>query len=378
MALPITIPFTFGNATTTQSLSSLDTNFTTITNSVNGLTNGASQINVASISATGTANATTYLRGDGAWATISGGGSGTVTSINANSSIGFTFTGGPVTSSGTLTLSGPTPGTLGNVLTSNGTAWVSQASAAAGTANVITYNSSSTWTKATDVPAGCTMALIEVWAGGGGGARYTGGSQSGGGGGGGYTSITVPISSLSATETVTVGAGGLGATATGVGGLGGTTSFGTSPYITAYGGGGGNNSATAAASKTDLGITSVVSGGGGTTFSNKYNGVTGYFDGTGFAFPLPALTYGGNGAGYTTINGQPQVIAGSSTYGGGGGGGLTGAFLVAGTSTFGGNGGTGAATPTAGTQPGGGGGASSSANVNGAAGGAGRVKVTMW
>jgi len=133
MALPITIPFTFGNATTTQSLSSLDTNFTTITNSVNGLTNGASQINVASISATGTANATTYLRGDGAWATVSGGGgSGTVTSINANSTIGFTFTGGPVTTSGTLTLSGPTPGTSGNVLTSNGTAWVSQVNSGSG------------------------------------------------------------------------------------------------------------------------------------------------------------------------------------------------------------------------------------------------------
>lgn len=131
MALPITVPFTFGNATTTQSLSSLDTNFTTITNSVNGLTNGASQINVASISATGTANSTTYLRGDGAWATISGGGSGTVTSINANSTIGFTFTGGPITSSGTLTLSGPTPGASGNVLTSNGTAWISQVSSGA-------------------------------------------------------------------------------------------------------------------------------------------------------------------------------------------------------------------------------------------------------
>lgn len=137
MSLPVTVPFTFGNATTTQSLSSLDTNFTTITNSVNGLTNGASQINVASISATGTANATTFLRGDGAWANVSGGGgSGTVTSINANSSIGFTFTGGPVTSSGTLTLSGPTPGTSGNVLTSNGTAWVSQASAS-GTVNSV-------------------------------------------------------------------------------------------------------------------------------------------------------------------------------------------------------------------------------------------------
>lgn len=131
MSLPVTVPFTFGNATTTQSLSSLDTNFTTITNSVNGLTNGASQINVASISATGTANATTYLRGDGAWATVTGGGgsNGTVTSINATSTNGFSFTGGPVTTSGTLTLSVPAPGTSGNVLTSNGTVWSSSSGA---------------------------------------------------------------------------------------------------------------------------------------------------------------------------------------------------------------------------------------------------------
>ena len=140
MSLPVTVPFTFGNATTTQSLSSLDTNFTTITNSVNGLTNGASQINVASISATGTANATTYLRGDGAWATVSGGGgSGTVTSIDVNGgTTGLTATGGPVTTSGNITIAGTlipanggtgltSVGASGNVLTSNGTAWISQA-----------------------------------------------------------------------------------------------------------------------------------------------------------------------------------------------------------------------------------------------------------
>ena len=135
MALPISVPYTFANATTTQNLSYLDANYNALANGLNGLANGTSQISISSISATGNANATTYLRGDGSWATVSGGG-GSVTSINANSSIGFTFTGGPVTSSGTLTLSGPTPGTSGNVLTSNGTAWVSQASAS-GTVNSV-------------------------------------------------------------------------------------------------------------------------------------------------------------------------------------------------------------------------------------------------
>ena len=140
MSLPVTVPFAFGNATTAQSLSSLDTNFTTITNSINGLTNGASQINVASITATGTANSTTYLRGDGAWAAVSGGGgSGTVTSIDVNGgTTGLTATGGPVTTSGNITIAGTlipanggtgltSVGASGNVLTSNGTAWISQA-----------------------------------------------------------------------------------------------------------------------------------------------------------------------------------------------------------------------------------------------------------
>jgi len=127
MSIPVTIPYAFANATTTQSLSSLDANFNALANGLNGLSNGSSKISVSSISATGTANATTYLRGDGAWATVAGGGgNGTVTSIDANSTIGFSFTGGPITSSGTLTLSGPAPGTSGNVLTSNGTSWISQ------------------------------------------------------------------------------------------------------------------------------------------------------------------------------------------------------------------------------------------------------------
>jgi hypothetical protein len=142
MSLPVTVPFTFGNATTAQSLSSLDTNFTTITNSVNGLTNGASQINVASISATGTANATTFLRGDGVWGTpAGGGGSGTVTSVNVNGgTTGLTTSGGPVTTSGNITIAGTlvaanggtgltSVGTSGNVLTSNGTVWLSSAGA---------------------------------------------------------------------------------------------------------------------------------------------------------------------------------------------------------------------------------------------------------
>jgi hypothetical protein len=98
---------------------------------------------------------------------VSAGGAGTVTSVNANSSVsGLSFTGGPITSAGTLTLSGTlgvqgggtgttsltsgavligagtsaitsvSPGTNGNVLSSNGSAWVSQAPTAAGVSSL--------------------------------------------------------------------------------------------------------------------------------------------------------------------------------------------------------------------------------------------------
>lgn len=233
MSLPVTIPFTFGNATTAQSLSSLDNNFTTIVNAVNGLTNGASQINVASITATGTANATTYLRGDGAWATISGGGSGTVTSVNANSTIGFTFTGGPVTSSGTLTLSGPTPGTSGNVLTSDGTAWISLASTGgSGNFQNQLFTSSGTWT----APSGVTKVRVTV-IGGGGGSFFNGSTNAYGGQGG--VAVGLYTVTPGTAYTVTVGTGGVGVT-TGTGGAGGTSSFGA--LVSATGGTGGATS----------------------------------------------------------------------------------------------------------------------------------------
>jgi hypothetical protein len=98
---------------------------------------------------------------------ISVGGAGTVTSVNATTAIsGLSFTGGPITGAGTLTLAGTlgvqgggtgttsltsgavligngisavsavSPGTAGNVLASNGSAWVSQAAGASGVTSV--------------------------------------------------------------------------------------------------------------------------------------------------------------------------------------------------------------------------------------------------
>lgn len=108
---------------------------------------------------------------------VSAGGAGTVTSVNATTAIsGLSFSGGPITSAGTLTLSGTlgvagggtgaatltsgavligagtsavtsvSPGTVGNVLTSNGSAWVSQAAGAGGVSSFNTRTGAVTLT----------------------------------------------------------------------------------------------------------------------------------------------------------------------------------------------------------------------------------------
>lgn len=60
----------------------------------------------ADLSATGTADATTFLRGDNTWATPAGG-SGTVTSVDVSGgTTGLTYSGGPITTSGTITMAG--------------------------------------------------------------------------------------------------------------------------------------------------------------------------------------------------------------------------------------------------------------------------------
>jgi hypothetical protein len=70
---------------------------------------------------------TTYLRGDGTWQSFTPSSTGTVTSVSTTQSgtLGFTLTGGAITSSGTITLNMPTAQTLrtnlglGNVALTN-------------------------------------------------------------------------------------------------------------------------------------------------------------------------------------------------------------------------------------------------------------------
>jgi hypothetical protein len=146
MPFPVSVPYVFGSLTGIVPASDLDANFTPIVNALNGINNGTYPLSSVSVTGgtwqgspigvsyggTGVSSTPTngqLLIGNGSGYTLStisagsgisvtntaggisiavaGGASGTVTSVNASGgTTGLTFTGGPVTSSGTLTLSG--------------------------------------------------------------------------------------------------------------------------------------------------------------------------------------------------------------------------------------------------------------------------------
>jgi len=129
MALPITIPYTFGSATTAIPLSNLDSDYQTVYYAVNGLGNGSVALaNVAITGGTVSGNTTlsnVTISSVATPITVAQGGTG-ATSLTANS---------VVVGNGTSQVTVVAPGTSGNVLTSNGTNWISQAAGAA-TGNV--------------------------------------------------------------------------------------------------------------------------------------------------------------------------------------------------------------------------------------------------
>lgn len=189
----------------------------------------------------------TITNGTGSITIAATGSGGTVTNVGTSNGPapinGLTLTGGPITGSGTVTLGGGVnvstittgilpvanggtgvnaAGTSGNVLTSNGTAWVSQAGAVA--SNIQTFSATGTYTK----PTGAKFVMVEIWGAGGGGS---GGSQPNvggtGGGGGAYVTRTYAAPEVGATETVTIGAGGPGGGSSSPGTDGGISNFGS-------------------------------------------------------------------------------------------------------------------------------------------------------
>jgi len=211
---------------------------------------------------------------------------------------------------------------LNDVVTWNGTAWISQVGAGGAAPVVTIYAAPATWSK----PASIKAVKVTVFSGGGGGAGSrnrpsSGQPQAGGGGGGAGGFGFFPAASIPGPVSVTVGTAGAGGTVPGTpatvtaGTPGGSSSFGA--FITATGGAGapgagnGNPTPGGAAgsftpSPTNIGRPGFNGAAGSTTVSG-----TG-----GNSFQLWGI--GGPGSGTNSTPGT----AGSG-YGAGGGGGCT-------------------------------------------------------
>jgi hypothetical protein len=200
-------------------------------------------------------------------------------------------------------------GTAGNLLTSNGTAWVSSAPAATSPIPTIqAFTSSGTFT----VPAGVTKVKVTVVGGGAGGRTATNSTSQGGGGSGGASIKVITGLTPAGTVAVTVGTGGA-ANTDGV-----TSSFGA--YCSATGGsspafgGPGQGGAGGTATGGDINFTGGAGCGG--------NGVNGTVSGT--AGNGGSSIFGGAGLGAPSTNSANTAGAGAPGTGGGGGGGCGG------------------------------------------------------
>jgi hypothetical protein len=202
-------------------------------------------------------------------------------------------------------------GTAGNVLTSNGSAWVSQAAASgyAGPGAQV-FTSDGTFT----IPSGITKLKATIVGGGGGSGRGNG-APSGGGGGGGtaikYLTSLTPGNTIS----VTVGSGGTGRTGSnGNGTTGGTSSIasGTQSITTVSATGGAGSFGPTGGSPIGIG----AAGGSASNGDANINGSGGHqvlYSSTDAAY-VP-----GNG-GNSTLGGGPVGSGTGNNYGGGGAG----------------------------------------------------------
>ena len=204
---------------------------------------------------------------------------------------------------------------------------------AAGEADITVYTSNGSYIKTADVKF---VRVVCIGAGGGGGgcAATSSGEQaaSGGGGGGGYSEEIIPASSLSASETVTVGSGGSGGSAGNNNGSAGTSSsFGS--HLSATGGSGGNGSANTSGNTRNSGGNAGVGSGGDVNLSGQRGGFGIVLSGQ----RLLEAWGGGNPLGVASRAGN-NAQGESGDYGCGGGGSTA---APSSSATAGGNGGDG-------------------------------------
>jgi hypothetical protein len=311
-------------------------------------------------------------------------------------------------------------GTAGNVLTSNGTAWVSQA----GSGGNASYDTLTAATGFFDLPSGTTAqrpvspavgmmryntttGYFEVYVGSSwqylstniytipidflviGGGAGGGGYIGGGGGAGGLLEATSYALVPGTTYTITIGAGGSGGSGSTAGSNGSNSVFNTT-FIGVGGGGGGRGTVGSNGGSGGGGGYGFLAGGSSTQTSPSGSTGYGFAGGAGNGYVSggnPATSGGGGGAGGAGVTGNNSTggnggssrnssITGSAIAyagGGGGGGGFPDASITGGSGGGGGAGAGGTSTAggdaTANTGSGGGGG--SNANATGGNGGSG-------
>ena len=349
---------------------------------------GASQmaddaVGVAELSATGTASATTFLRGDNSWQSADPAADSIVNAqINTSAAIAQSKLANVAyyTSSATAPTS-PTPA-AGNLWYDStnlvmkhydGTSWntmTNQGVLTGGTTSTFGSYTLHTFTSSGNIVVADgpkTVDILVVAGGGGGGSRHASGA-----GGGGL--IYKPSHMLSVgTHAVVIGAGGIGGTGQGtVGTVGGDTTVATTAFV-AKGGG---------TQEIDIGQDGMDGGSGGgagydgstprtggASIQSSQPGDSGTY-GFGFAggnnsldpAPIGYQAAGGGGAGAVGGNTAPSG-AGNTNFGGAGKDmSATYGTAVGASGIFAGGGGGGTSTGTAGAGGSGGGGAGSDAS----------------
>lgn len=283
----------------------------------------AGVLSISGIANASLANSSMIITGD----TVSLGGTLTQDQITGLSATGI------VKRTGTNTLAiatlnsdytqGVAPGASGNVMTSNGSAWTSQAQPTH--VVVRTFGSSTTYS-----PSAAVNALYVEGVGGGGGGggvnAPSGNFAAGGGGGGGGYGATY-ISSPASSYTITIGAAGGGGAAGASGTAGGTTSFGTVLVV-----GGGNGGGAGANFTTNLGGVTGVGGPGGVATTATSLVATGSDGGFGLCWASGPFSVGGFGGashfGGDTAGGYNSQPSNAGAHYGGGGSGAAGAAVA--------------------------------------------------
>jgi hypothetical protein len=274
------------------------TGITTVGTAGNVLTsNGTAWVSQVAASTTNANAITTGILS----ASVGGTGANTLTSENV------------IIGNGTSAVKFVAPGTTGNVLTSNGTVWLSQAVAAAagGLSASVGYDSPATFT----APPTTSKVYVMLGSGGGGGGglgRLPGNQPFGARfGAAGATAFGVVSVTGGSPYAITVGAAGqAGATPNGPGSTGGNGNAGGassfSNLISANGGGGGNGTGpNQSGSDGAVGNASVP--GGGTGFAGG-GGIPSYYNGSVSRIGSFNSRSGG-GAGASATTGEAPIPA---------------------------------------------------------------------